>query len=149
MIKKNYFEDIPDVLPSFEDLAQCTDYFYDEFGKLDESGMDERSIKKMRKFLKELFYKALKNIKVKNNLQNKIDSAQLQNINSNLKISKKEFKQDNKLLSNKNSKILIEQQSDEEYLIDTPKKPELAANGVIKGQIDISDIEEKEGTNES
>ena len=147
MIKKNYFEDIPDVLPNFDDLAQCTDYFYDEFGKLDESGMDDRSIKKMRKFLKELFYKALKNIKVKNNLQNKIDSAQLQNINSNLKISKKEFKQDHKLLSNKNSNILIEQ-SDEEYLIDTPKKQELTANGVIKGQIDISDIE-KESTNES
>lgn len=145
-MKKNYFDEIPDVLPSFEHLGQCTEYFYEEFAKLDESGMDAKSIKKMRKFLKELFNKALKNIKVKNNLQNKIDSAYLENVNSNLKASRKEFKQDQKLVSNKNSKILIEQ-SDDEYLVDTPKKPELTVNGVIDGQIDISDIE-KEGIND-
>ena len=142
---KNHFDEIPNLTPTFNDFAECTDYYYNEYGKLEQSSMEIKRIKKMRKRIDKMFDLSLKSLDKQLNVQKDLDNQNLKEIKANIKITKKEFSKDYKQsLSDANKKQLINVPPKAEYSIDTVQATPKLANGVIEGQIELLDTNENQ-----
>lgn len=144
---KNHFDEIPNLTPTFIDFAQCTDYYYNEYGKLEQSSMEIKRIKKMRKRIDKMFDLSLKSLDKQLNVQKNLDNQNLKEVKANIKITKKEFIKDYKQsLSEASKKQLIDVPPKAEYSIDTKTVQEVpkVVNGVIEGQIELPDTNENQ-----
>ena len=140
---KNHFDEIPNLTLTFNDFAECTDYYYNEYGKLEQSSMEIKRIKKMRKRIDKMFDLSLKSLDKQLNVQKDLDNQNLKEIKANIKITKKEFTKDYKnSLSEANRKQLINNVSSAEYSIDDVQEIPKVTNGVIDGQIELPNTEE-------
>lgn len=91
-MKNNIITDyeIPD--QEFTDLGDCTTFYYDELGKLDDSSCTKREKKFIRKYLNEYFKGNLKTLKQLSKAQMNISSTKITTAHEQFKQEVKEAK---------------------------------------------------------
>ncbi len=76
MHNEDNLDNIQDLVPIFADFKECTEYFYDELGKLEEvPNLTNRDRKKLKKCIMSLFHKHLGLLKTKDKAQRKKEIA--------------------------------------------------------------------------
>ncbi len=114
MDKQNTFENVQDLVPTFSDFAECTEYFYNELGKLEYvSELTTRDKKKLKKVIMALFSKHLGLIKMKETVQQKKEIAEVNKTLSDLNSITKNMSRKNKSLKEGKSIVTLPLADDE------------------------------------
>ncbi len=109
------FSDLEDLVPTFNNFSDCTEYFYNEIGKLDDVPvLLPKEKKKLKKVVMNLFYKHIGLIKMKDNVQQKKEIASVNKTLSDLRNIKKNAK---KLASYKSHVKLPPPENDDKKLL--------------------------------
>lgn len=72
----------------FSDLAECTEYFYDEVGKLDYcigNGISKKEAKRIHNAIMKLFYSSLENFERKRKVNDVVDKTELKEFSKEYK----------------------------------------------------------------
>lgn len=136
-MKKNSLQDyeIPD--QEFTQLGECTTFYYDEIGKLEDSNCTNREKKFIRKYLNEYFKGNLKTLKQLSKAQMNISSVKITNAHEQFKQEVKEAK------NSKNPKIKYSKVAEIEDVKSTDTE-----NKTIDGQMIIESSKEVENEKE-
>ena len=113
MEKLSNLDDLPDLVPTFEQFSECTEYFYEELGKLDQvPNLTTRDRKRLKKSIMFLLNKHLGLLKTKYNVEREKETASVQETMNQLHSYKK-----NMSLKNKSLKQLPSSSSQEKKLL--------------------------------
>lgn len=113
-------EEFQPIAIQFSDLADCTEYFYNELGKLDSVAMTKREYKKLHKLIMRNFFASLAILKQRQSLQTEVDKFTISNYKEELKNAQKAIHPKNTLKNVDESKK-IELSKPEEVIPWTPQ----------------------------
>lgn len=127
-----------DLETRFNDLSECTEYFYDEIGKLDSvksetNQFTRRELKMLHKFIVFFFFSSLNGLKSRMKSVNKVDKTAVKEFNKEFKDNHKPglFK---KLLSKHKNKPSVEliTEGTEQLLIDLSSSAEESQQDLLE-----------------
>lgn len=136
----NHFDEIPSLSnKEFANLADCTEFYYNEFGKLQQSGLDGGKLKKMKRILLKSMFADISKFATKDKVQSQLDKAIVAETKANIELKKKELYLDVKQQKLEQRKLSA--------LINAPTKEYEIENLEYnnQAQLDMPESEIKEG----
>jgi len=107
----------------FSDLADCTEYFYNELGKLDSVSIGKREYKKLKKIIMKNFFASLAILKQRQSLQTEVDKFAIDTYKAGLAKAKQELHPS--MLSKVKTALKKTENEPEKLTLDEPKQVEL------------------------
>ena len=132
MNKKQDLEDIGTITQEFLTLDECTDFYYDEFGKLSQVPLiTNRERKNIKKVIYKQFGFNLKAMSEKDKLQRNISKAKVDAVKQDLKDYKSSIKNSTSQIDNKTKSKTLPAPKEEVKLLEGQVKVESLNNGEI------------------
>ena len=132
MNKKQDLEDIGTITQEFLTLDECTDFYYDEFGKLSQVPLiTNRERKNIKKVIYKQFGFNLKAMSEKDKLQRNISKAKVDAVKQDLKDYKSSIKNSTSQIDNKTKSKTLPAPKEEVKLLEGQVEVESLNNGEI------------------